>query len=127
MSDKFSSINSNHKYKHNNRAVEPDFDLSKEFMTTKAQLLALVNRLEHVEKELMMRKYMTKKPPLERVIYEEALELARLRNWSVGFTLSIMWSRFKSTGDVKEAEAAFVLMQREEERKGKRDPIFTEW
>ena len=89
------SINSNHKYKHNNRAVEPDFDLSKEFMTTKAQLLALVNRLEHVEKELMMRKYMTKKPPLERVIYEEALELARLRNWSVGFTLSIMWSRFK--------------------------------
>ena len=75
----------------------------------------------------MMMKYMTKKPPLERVIYEEALELARLRNWSVGFTLSIMWSRFKSTGDVKEAEAAFVLMQREEERKGKRDPIFTEW
>ena len=49
--------NSNHKYKHNNRAAEPDFDLSKEFMTTKAQLLALVNRLEHVEKELMMRKY----------------------------------------------------------------------
>ena len=36
---------------------QPDFDLSKEFMTTKAQLLALVNRLEHVEKELMMRKY----------------------------------------------------------------------
>ncbi|MDQ4014765.1 MAG: hypothetical protein M3136_03265, partial [Thermoproteota archaeon] len=65
-------------------------------MTTKAQLLVLVNRLEHVEKELMMRKYMTKKQqPLERVIYEEALELARLRNWSVGFTLSIMWSRFK--------------------------------
>ena len=71
---------------------------------------------------------MTKKQqPLERVIYEKALELARQRNWSVGFTLSIMWSRFKSGGDVKEAEVAFVLMQREEERKGKRDRIFTEW
>jgi hypothetical protein len=72
---------------------------------------------------------MTKKQqqPLERVIYEKALELARQRNWSVGFTLSIMWSRFKSSGDVKEAEAAFVLMQREEERKGERDRIFTEW
>ena len=65
--------------------------------------------------------------PLERVIYEKALELARQRNWSIGFTLSIMWSRFKSGGDVKEAEVAFVLMQREEERKGKRDRIFTEW
>ena len=72
---------------------------------------------------------MTKKQqqPLERVIYEKALELARQRNWSIGFTLSIMWSRFKSGGDVKEAEVAFVLMQREEERKGKRDRIFTEW
>jgi hypothetical protein len=71
---------------------------------------------------------MTKRQqPLERVIYEKALELARQRNWSVGFTLSIMWSRFKSGGDVKEAEVAFVLMQREEERKGKRDRIFTEW
>ena len=71
---------------------------------------------------------MTKKQrPLERVIYQEALELARRRNWSVGFTLSIMWSRFKSAGAVKEAEAAFVLMQREEEGKGKRDPIFAEW
>ena len=72
---------------------------------------------------------MTKKQqqPLERVIYEKALELARQRNWSVGFTLSVMWSRSKSSGDVKEAEAAFVLMQREEERKGKRDQIFTEW
>jgi hypothetical protein len=71
---------------------------------------------------------MTKKQqPLEQVIYEKALELARQRNWSVGFTLSIMWSRFKSAGYVKEAEAAFVLMQREEERKGKRDQIFTEW
>jgi hypothetical protein len=38
-----------------------------------------------------------------------------------------MWSQFKSAGDIKEAEAAFVLMQREEGRKGKRDPIFTEW
>ncbi len=64
---------------------------------------------------------------LERAIYEEALELARQRNWSVGFTLSIMWSRFKSSGDVKEAEVAFVLMQREEEGKGKRDLIFTDW
>jgi hypothetical protein len=72
---------------------------------------------------------MTKKQqlPLERAIYEEALELARRRNWSVGFTLSIMWSRFKSAGDIKEAEAAFVLMQREEEGRSKRDPIFTEW
>ncbi|MDQ3848240.1 MAG: hypothetical protein M3261_04700 [Thermoproteota archaeon] len=95
-------------------------------MTIKAQILALVNKLEHLE--LMMRKYVTnKQQPLERVIYEEALQLARRRNWSVGFTLSIMWSRFKSAGDVKEAEAAFVLMQREEERKGRRDPIFTEW
>jgi len=72
---------------------------------------------------------MTKKKDLslERAIYEEALELARRRNWSVGFTLSIMWSRFKSAGDVKEAEAAFVLMQREEEGRGKRDQVFTEW
>ena len=71
---------------------------------------------------------MTKKqPPLEQVIYDNALDLARRRNWSVGFTLSIMWSRFKSAGDVKESEVAFVLMQREEERKGKRDPIFIEW
>jgi hypothetical protein len=70
---------------------------------------------------------MTKKQPLERVIYKEAQELARQRNWSVSFTLGIMWSRFKSSRDSKEAEAAFVLMQREEERKGKGDPIFTEW
>ncbi len=70
---------------------------------------------------------MTKKRPLERVIYEEAQELARRRNWTVSFTLSIMWSRFKSAGNSKEAETAFILMQREEERKGKKDPIFTEW
>jgi hypothetical protein len=72
---------------------------------------------------------MTKKQQssLERVIYEKALELSRQRNWSVGFTLSIMWSRFKSGGYVKESEAAFVLMQLEEERKGKRDQIFAEW
>jgi hypothetical protein len=38
-----------------------------------------------------------------------------------------MWSRFKGSGDVKESEVAFVLMQRKEERKGKRDPIFIEW
>jgi hypothetical protein len=66
-------------------------------------------------------------PPIERVIYEEAQELARQRNWSVSFTLSFMWSQFKSAGDIMKAEAAFVLMQREEERKGKRDQIFTEW
>jgi hypothetical protein len=65
--------------------------------------------------------------PLERVIYEEAQELARQRNWSVGFTLSVMWSRFKSAGVHKEAEAAFILVQREEERKGVKDPIFVEW
>jgi hypothetical protein len=70
---------------------------------------------------------MTKKRPLERVIYEEAQELARRRNWTVSFTLSIMWSRFKSAGNSKEAETAFILMQREEERKGQKDPIFTEW
>ena len=70
---------------------------------------------------------MTKKRPLERVIYEEAQELARRRNWTISFTLSIMWSRFKSAGNSKEAETAFILMQREEERKGKGDPIFTEW
>ena len=70
---------------------------------------------------------MTKKRPLERLIYEEAQELARRRNWTVSFTLSIMWSRFKSAGNSKEAETAFILMQREEERKGQKDPIFTEW
>ncbi len=64
---------------------------------------------------------------LERVIYEQAQELAHRRNWSVGFTLSIMWSRFKDGGDIREAETAFILMQREEEHKGKGDPIFTEW
>ena len=64
---------------------------------------------------------------LERVIYEEAQELAHQRNWSVSFTLSVMWSRFKDAGDIREAEAAFVLMQREEEQKGVKDPIFTEW
>ena len=66
-------------------------------------------------------------PPLERVLYEQAQELARRRNWTVGFTLSVMWSRFKSAGDIKESEAAFILMQREEEWKGKKDPVFTEW
>jgi hypothetical protein len=68
-----------------------------------------------------------KQRPLERVIYEEAQELARQRNWSVSFTLSVMWSRFKSAGEHKEAEAVFILMQREEERKDVKDPIFTEW
>ena len=72
---------------------------------------------------------MTKKHQrhLEQVIYEEAQGLARRRNWTVSFTLSVMWSRFKNAGEHKEAEAAFILMQREEERKGRRDPIFTEW
>jgi hypothetical protein len=64
---------------------------------------------------------------LERVIYEEAQELSHQRNWSIGFTLSLMWSRFKDAGDTREAEAAFILIQREEERKGVKDPIFTEW
>jgi hypothetical protein len=64
---------------------------------------------------------------LERVIYEEAQEIAHQRNWSISFTLSVMWSRFKDAGDNREAEAAFILIQREEERKGKGDPIFTEW
>jgi hypothetical protein len=64
---------------------------------------------------------------LERVIYEEAQKLARQRNWSVSFTLSVMWSRFKDARDTRDAEAAFVLLQREEERKGVKDPIFTEW
>ena len=30
------------------KGAEPDFELSKEIMTIKARLLALVNRLEHV-------------------------------------------------------------------------------
>lgn len=64
---------------------------------------------------------------LEQLIYEEAQELARQREWSVSFTLSFMWSRFKDAGDTRGAEAAFVLVQREEERKGVNDPIFTEW
>ena len=78
----------------------------------------------------MIKKLHQQQPPLptiERVIDEEAQELARQRKWSVSFTLSFMWSRFKDAGDIKEAEAAFVLMQREEEGKGKRDPIFAEW
>jgi hypothetical protein len=97
-------------------------------MTTKRQLLVLVDRREHSENKLTIMNKMTKKQQLlERVIYKEAQELARQRNWSVSFTLSIMWSRFKSSGDIKEAEAAFVLKQWEEERKDRRDPIFTEW
>jgi hypothetical protein len=70
---------------------------------------------------------MKHQPTPERVIHERALELARRRNWTVGFTLSIMWSRFRDAGDIKGAEAAFILMQREEERKGEKDPVFTEW
>ena len=64
---------------------------------------------------------------LEQLIYEEAQELASQREWSVNFTLTFMWSRFKDAGDTRGAEAAFVLVQREEERKGVNDPIFTEW
>jgi hypothetical protein len=64
---------------------------------------------------------------LEQLIYEEAQELARQREWSVSFTLSFMWSRFKDAGDTRGAEAAFVLIQREAERKDVKDPIFTEW
>ena len=64
---------------------------------------------------------------LEQVIYKEAQEIAHQRNWSVSFTLSVMWSRFKEAGDTREAEASFILKQREEERKGVKDPIFTEW
>jgi hypothetical protein len=61
------------------------------------------------------------------VIYEQAQELARKRNWSLSFALSMMWSRFKDGGDTREAEAAFILIQREDERKGVNDTIFTEW
>lgn len=64
---------------------------------------------------------------LERIIYEQAQELARKRNWSLSFALSMMWSRFKDGGDTREAEAAFILIQREDERKGVNDTIFTEW
>jgi hypothetical protein len=38
-----------------------------------------------------------------------------------------MGSRFRDAGDIKGTEAAFILMQREEERKGKKDSVFTEW
>ena len=65
-------------------------------------------------------------PSLERVIYEEAQELAKRRKCTVSYALSIMWSNFKSVGEVRGAEAAFVLMQREEQRNGKgQDSIFT--
>jgi hypothetical protein len=63
---------------------------------------------------------------LEQVMYEEARQLARGRNWSVSFALSIIWSNFKSAGDVENAEVVFVLVQREEQRKGKQLPIFIE-
>jgi hypothetical protein len=70
---------------------------------------------------------MKHQPTPERVIHEQAQELARRRNWTVGFTLSIMGSRFRDVGDIKGTEAAFILMQREEEHKGKNDPVFTKW
>jgi hypothetical protein len=70
---------------------------------------------------------MKHQPTPERVIHERARELARRRNWTVGFTLSIMWSRFRDAGDIRGTEPAFILMQRKEERKGKKDSVFTEW
>jgi len=54
---------------------------------------------------------------LEQLIYEEAQELAHQRNWSVSFTLTFMWSRFKDAGDTRGAEAAFVLVQQEERKR----------
>jgi len=38
------------------KGAELDFELSKEIMTIMAQLLAMVNRLDYVERELIMRK-----------------------------------------------------------------------
>jgi hypothetical protein len=38
-----------------------------------------------------------------------------------------MWSNFKSVGELENAQVDFVLMQWEEECKGKKDQIFTEW
>ena len=63
---------------------------------------------------------------LEDVMYEEARQLARGLNWSVSFALSIIWSNFKSASDVENTEVVFVLVQREEQRKGKQLPIFIE-
>ncbi|HZA47512.1 MAG TPA: hypothetical protein VE521_01145 [Nitrososphaera sp.] len=98
-------------------------------MTIKAQLLVLIIRLDYVEKKLMrLRNKMTHKKQqqlLEQVICEtnsRASTPAKL-----GDKLSVMWPRFKSAVEHKEAEAAFILMQRKEERKDKRDSIFTEW
>lgn len=65
--------------------------------------------------------------PLERVICEEAQELGRRRIQTVGFAHSVMQSTFKSAGELENAQTAFVLMQWEEEHKGKEDSIFTEW
>ena len=49
---------------------------------------------------------MTKKhqPSPEGVIHERGRKLARRRNWTVGFTLSIMWSRFRDAGDIEGTE-----------------------
>lgn len=44
---------------------------------------------------------------LERAINEEAQELARLRKWTVSFALSIIWSIFKSAGELENAQTAF--------------------
>jgi hypothetical protein len=65
--------------------------------------------------------------PLERVIYEVAQELAGRRKWTLSFALSVMWSTFESAGELENAQTALLLMQRGEERKGKEDPIFTDW
>jgi hypothetical protein len=73
-----------------------------------------------------MRKKQQHSCSLEQVMYEEARQLARGRNWSVSFALNIIWSNFKSAGDVENTEVVFVLVQREEQRKGKQLPIFIE-
>jgi hypothetical protein len=46
------------KYTHvcHKQEQQQHFDLSKEIMTIKAELLAVVNRLNHDEKKLMMRR-----------------------------------------------------------------------
>jgi hypothetical protein len=48
-----------------------------------------------------MRKKHQHSSSLEQVMYEEAQQLARGRNWSVSFALSIIWSNFKSGGDAE--------------------------
>jgi hypothetical protein len=78
------------------------------------------------KKQLQLQQQHSSSSSLEQVMYEEARQLARGRNWSVSFALSIIWSNFKSAGDVENTEVVFVLVQREEQRKGKQLPIFIE-